>query len=706
MGSADAIHQSPHERRSLRRRMFAAEVLVAALAVVCFGTTLANSYCHDDVPIVEANPQVIGGGAWLAIWTTDYWGGAGTTWEDRDLLYRPVAVTSYRIVQAFFPAAAGPQHFVNVILHALLAVLVLRLGFRLTDDRRVAWVAGLLFAALPIHSEVVASIVGRADILATLGVVAAMLAHGRMVRCVDVRARLRWLLVSVVAVFVAMGAKESGIVAPICVVAIDWFFHRKALRQSAPSRWLSRSTLRRLWYVAIPVVVYLVLRINALDGAIVQAAPLTKTMNVLAGAPMGQRVLGAVQLWGMYWVKTAWPATLNIDYSINAVRLATSLFDPYVLVGVAVLFALVGWAIRQYRRGDSTVAWAFALCILCYLPTSNAFVLLRAFFAERIWYLPSVWVVILLAVGMAPLFHRTGVRVLLAIVLFAMAGRCVVRNSDWRDNRSLYAAAYRDHPDGVQALRLYGHLLAGSSEVEQGIALLRRAIDIDLGYTDAYRDLGRALLSVGKFDEALHALQTAEMQSPGHAPTVAALREAREAVAESRGDVLAAQRQRVAESPDDVAGHLSLVTMLRETGDLRGAIDHLRKNDSRFGGDAQWAYQYAVTLIMLNDLDGAIVQYRRAVQLAPKHIGANVELAMLLLERDTDDDIGQAWQYVRQVERIAPNDISVLVCRGELLAHDGKTKQAIESYRRAVAIEPKASPRRNALMARLRALGG
>jgi len=57
MGSADTIHQSPHERRLLHRRMFAAEVLVAALAVVCFGTTLANSYCHDDVPIVEARKQ-------------------------------------------------------------------------------------------------------------------------------------------------------------------------------------------------------------------------------------------------------------------------------------------------------------------------------------------------------------------------------------------------------------------------------------------------------------------------------------------------------------------------------------------------------------------------------------------------------------------------------------------------------------------------
>ncbi len=706
MGSSDGTDQLPAIEDSAHRRRAALTGVVALLAVFCFASTLGNDFCHDDVPIVEFNPQVVGPASWGAIWTTDYWGGAGTTWERRDLLYRPVAVTSYRIVQTLIPFAAGLQHCWNVVLHALVSMLVMRLAYRFTEDGPVAFVSGLLFAALPIHSEVVASVVGRADILAALGVVVAMLAHCQAMEAKDGRGRFFWSLGAAAAIFLAMGSKESGVVAAVCVVAADWFFHRRMRAERTSVRWLSAATLGRLWYVATPVVVYSVLRVNALDGFVVQSAPLTKTINVLSGAPIWQRLLGTIQLWGMYWVKTGWPQVLNIDYSINAVRLATGVLDLHVLAGIVVFFTLGVWGFRRFRAGDATVGFLFLLCVLCYLPTSNALVLLQAFFAERIWYLPSVWVVMLIAVAIGPFLRRVDVRVLLTIALAAMTGRCVVRNGDWKNNRTLSAAACRDHPNGAQALRLYGQALVGTGEVDRGISHLRRAIEIDLGYTDAYRDLGLAFLRAGRFGEALDVLQTAEMQVPGHGPTVAALGEARRAVIAGRGDAVVALRQRVAESPDDVAGQLLLVKMLRETADLSGAIAYLREHDSRFGRDARWAYEYAITLVMQNDLDGSILQYRRAVDLDSEHVGANVELAMLLLERDTGDDIAQAWDHVRRVERIAPDDVGVLVCRGELLAHDGKTIEAIEAYRRAVANEPDSSPRRNALVARLRTLGG
>lgn len=707
MDPSDVKHPPGYVPKAKRRMTLAAELSVAALAVICYATTLQNGYCHDDGPIVAANPQVLGVGPWHEIWTTDYWGGAGSIWEHRDLLYRPVAVTSYRVLHALLGDAAWPQHFLNIFLHALLAAMLVRLARRLTGDNRVAWIAGLLFAALAIHSEVVASVVGRADILASLGVVAAMLCHLRVMRSDRFRARFRWSVGVVTAVFVAMASKESGTVAPLCVFVADWFFHRQAaIRNAATGGWFSLATLRRLCYVAIPFAAYLALRLYALDGSIAQSAPLTKTINVLAGAPIWQRALGVVQLWGMYWVKTAWPQILNIDYSINAVRLATSVFNPHVLVGLVTSVALLAWAARRYRQGDPAVACLLALCVLCYLPTSNSLVLMRAFFAERVWYLPSVWVVMLVAVAVAPVVNVAVMRATLAVVLVAMVGRCWVRNGDWKNDRSLYAAAYRDHPNGAQALRLYGKTLAETADIEKGIVLLRRAIDIDLGYTDAYRDLGRALLTVGRYDDALSFLQTAEMQVPGHAPTIAALEQARRAVATSRADALAALRARVDEAPDDITANISLVQALRETADLRGAITHLKENQSRFERIAQWSRQYAITLVMLNDLDGAIAAYRRAAQLAPKDVASAVELAMLLLERNTTGDIDEAWKQVKRVEPYAANDVSLLVCRGELLAYNGNTKEAVEAYRRAIALEPEQSPRRNALIERLHTLGG
>lgn len=703
MRPTDTEYPEDSAKVSKDRCHFAAEIVAALVGVLCFAGTMTNGYCHDDGPIVATNPQVVGSASWKEIWTSDYWGAAGETWDQRDLLYRPVAVTSFRIIHALFPGSVWPQHALNILLHAILAILVVRISRRWHDDVRVAWFSGLLFAALPIHCEVVDSVVGRADLLAALGVLSAMLFYMRTTRT-RVH-RVFWYFVVSLSVFVAMASKESGVVASICVLATDWFCRRQS-QEGKNNRWFSAATLRRVCFLVVPVGVYVGLRLNAFDGAIVQSAPLTKTINVMVGAPVWQRVLGSVQLWGMYWIKTVWPRVLCIDYSINAVRLATGLFDPTVLAGLGVLILGALWAVRRARKGDLTVGCLLGLCVLCYLPTSNSFVLIRTFFAERVWYLPSVWAVMLIALGLSRVRKKRLVHAIFVVALATMVGRCWVRNGDWKNNRTLYAAAYRDHPNGAQALRLYGQVLVNQGEIDQGIVLLRRAIDIDLGYTDAYRALGRAYLALGKYKEALHFLLDAEMQAPGDATTQAALRRARKAVADRQGKTIQALRTRVANAPGDIEAHLKLVSALRDVGDLRGALDHLQKFHSRFAGNARWVHEQAVTLVMMNDLDQAINAYRQAVHLAPENVATTVELAMLLLERDKGGDVTEAWQVVRRAASIAPHDASVLVCQGELLAHDGKTKEAIRAYRRAIALEPSDSRRRNAMIARLRALGG
>ena len=145
------------------------------------------------------------------------------------------------------------------------------------------------------------------------------------------------------------------------------------------------------------MLVYFLLRYYALGGQLFQRPALTKTVNVLVDAPAWQHALGVVQLWGMYWAKTFWPAELCIEYSINAVRLATSIFDPYVLLGLVVTVGLAVISVRAWRRGRPQTAFIVLALMAAYLPTANAFVLIQVFFAERIWYLPSVWVALLVA---------------------------------------------------------------------------------------------------------------------------------------------------------------------------------------------------------------------------------------------------------------------------------------------------------------------
>lgn len=679
--------------------------MAAAAAIICYLNVLPNDFCYDDDPIVRFNEKVNEPGHWLTIWTTDYWYHTRDQSPNRDLLYRPVSLTSYRLVRAVTGTHPLPQHLVNILLHALVAVLIVRLCRRMGLSEAIGLAAGVLFAVLPIHSEVIAGVVGRADILATLGVLLALLAHRRSLLATVPSTTSSWRIAAAFAAFGAMGAKENGVsVIPLIVIWDAFLTRTRRASDVGPNLW-GWNTLRRLMYLFAPAALYFGLRYYALDGHFYQQPALTKTVNVLVDAPLWQHTLGVLQLWGMYWAKTFWPSLLCVNYSINSVRLATSPLDPHVVLGTLATVALIIVAVAGWRKNIPTAALLTAAIAVSYAPTANAFVLMQVFFAERVWYLSSVWAAVLIVFIAAPVLRVRAWRAVGIVLLLAMAARCWTRNVEWRDNRTLYAAAYRDHPDAVGCLHLYGQWLVNNGQYTDGVTLLNRAIDIDMGYTDAHRTLGQAHLRAGNWREAVRHLQIADMQVPGHHPTVAALQRASREVTLHEGEQLSRLAQTAEGRPDDVESEIEVIRKMRELGRVREAIDRFRLSESRFSTSALWQGEYAVTLVYLNDRDGAIVRYLRAIELAPDDPQRMVEVAMLLLERRQKDDLDQAWELAARASLLAPGAPFVLICRAELLALSGDLQGALAAYQDAIRALPPESDQRRALEQRARALG-
>ena len=506
----------------LPRRRARAETIVALVAIAAFLNVLPNDYCYDDFAIVADSAKINEPGGWSEIWTTDHWSAAKDDGPGRDLLYRPVSLSTHRLIRIGFGSGPFAHHLANVLLHACLCVMLVRLCRHVGGSERSAVIAGILFAVLPIHTEAVAPIVGRSDLLATFGVLCAVLAHRRSLGAGGSAAIVRWRFFAALAAFVALASKESGVAVIALVPLFDALWSKRdgnAGVESPPRR----RTLRRTLYLLAPLVLYIALRYHALDGTFYQTPPLTKTVNVLVDAPLWQRSLGVVQLWGIYWAKTVWPAVLSIKYTINSLRLATGPFDAHVLIGAFALMGLLALCVSTWKRGGKIFAVLTLALLVSYLPTSNVLVLMRVFVAERTWYLPSVWLVMIVALIAAPIMSRRITWVVFGLVAMAMIGRCWVRSSEWRNNGVLYAAAVTDQPHGAGALQLLGHWLVDRDGLIDGVGFLNRAIEIDPGFTDAHRSLGQAHLRAGNRPVALKHLQIADMQVRGHDPTVAAL---------------------------------------------------------------------------------------------------------------------------------------------------------------------------------------
>ena len=638
-----------------------AALVSAGVAILTYLNILPNDYAYDAKPVIEHNDLVTEPGQWLPIWTTDLWHAGRLDTPRRDLLFRPIALSSYRLVRQWAGPAPWPQHLLNLLLHAAVCVLVVWFARRLGLPPPGPLVAGVLFAVLPIHTDAVANLVGRADLLATLGVLGTLAWHDRA-QAPGLRpaTRAALLAAAMACAFVAMGAKESGVT--VVLLLPLWALLRPATASDGPAA----PPWRRLVgtaYVLLPLVAYLALRYHALDGQLTQQPPLTKTINVLVDAPPNLRVLGAVQLWGMYWAKTVWPATLCCEYAINAVRLARGVLHPQVLLGLAVTIGLAGWSVAAWRRGQRTPALLTLAVVASYLPTANALVLIQVFFAERIWYLPSVWVVLLGALALRPLYRRPAVRVALGLIVLAAAGRCWLRNADWRDNGQLFASAYAVHPDSVSARYLWGQWLTNHGQLEAGIDLLQQAVEIDLGFTDAHRALGWAYRRAGQLDGALHHFQLAVMHVPDDPQTQTALAEVRAELAGRDAERLQALEATAQAQSGDLAAQLAYLDALVQAAAYPQALAFVVAADGRMQSAAPWHAAVARLHLYAGQRDEAVDRYRRAVTQAPADAALAVELAMLLLERREGEDLSEAGRLLDQAAAAAPGDPRVLVGR-------------------------------------------
>jgi len=176
------------------------------LAFLMFGNTLPHGYNLDDEFVTKNHPFTSKGFAGIEeIFKSPYYSdNMGYSYE-----YRPVTHLSFAIEHQLFGEHPSISHFFNLVFYALSAgcVMFLIRGLFPSHGMAFSWLVTLLFIAHPLHTEVVASIKNREELLSLLGGLLAALALIKHLKS----GNIIWLILMAVALVAGLLAKLSVI---------------------------------------------------------------------------------------------------------------------------------------------------------------------------------------------------------------------------------------------------------------------------------------------------------------------------------------------------------------------------------------------------------------------------------------------------------------------------------------------------------------
>ncbi len=619
------------------RRHLIPMLIIAAAALAVFANSVGGDFVWaDHTIIVEGNGILHGADEWRRVFTKPLWSFAGGS-TGKGGYYRPVVSISYTLDHLLFGDQPAGYHVTNILLHCANSVLLFLLFATLFPRSKAPFLAALLFAVHPIHTEAVSWISGRTGLLAAFGMFLSLLLHARA------GGKPLRIAGSTAAFAFALGAKEVALVTPLLLAAIALF---------TPDKGKRKASFLALTPHLLIVPLYLFLRHGAL-GAFGTGSTAAIPFSVLI--PTMLRVLGG------YFRLLLIPFPQHTN---DAVLLSTGPFDSRALFALAFIGAAI-YGARRIGKGRREIAFGGAWIAVAMLPFLNIVPLLH-FRAERLLYLPSAGFLLVAGAlleewgawfvgrekraGLEPGVIVTGALALL------LGFATVSRNAVWKDDRTLFTDTLRKNAYAPEARYMLGYAAYQNGAYTDAVGLFRSSLALDPRYVAflptpwALANLGYAQYKMGDFAGAEPAFRQALSMIPdmerakfGLALSLGALGEHEEAMAIYRG---------------------------------------LIENDSTHV-DAR--YNLGLELEAKGENDAAEAEYRAIIGIDPDRKEAHTNLGSLLAREGRPTE---ALAEYREALRLAPDDPKLHFNVGLLFARSGQYAPAAVALREALRLDP------------------
>ncbi|XP_077373352.1 protein O-mannosyl-transferase TMTC3 [Festucalex cinctus] len=634
-------------------------LLLTGLVVACYWNSLFCGFVFDDVSAILDNKDLRPTTPLKNLFLNDFWG-TPMAEERSHKSYRPLTVLTFRLNYLLSELNPAYYHLLNVALHAVTCLLFLRVC-RLFLDRASGLVAALLFAVHPIHTEAVTGVVGRAELLSSIFLLAAFLAY---TKSTGVDHSIVWAPIAVTVVLVAAATlcKEQGItVVGICCVYEVFVAQRftlpvlldtlrQALRGKGAFPYTVLKMLLKLIVLVISTLLLVIVRVQVIQS---QLPVFTRFDNPAAVSPTPTRQLTFNYLLPV----NAWlllnPSELCCDWTMGTIPLVESALDQRnlaTLLFYALLGLLAYHSITCSRSSAKTVVMALSLIVLPFIPASNLFFPVGFVIAERVLYVPSMGFCMLVAHGFKVVSHKGYLKkmswLIIGVLLTTHAVKTFNRNWDWESEYTLFMSALKVNKNNAKLWNNVGHALENQNDYARALQFFLQATSVQPDDIGAHMNVGRTYKNLNKSKEAEDAYLVAKSLMPQIIPgkkyatrvapnhlnvyiNLANLIRANESRMEEADQLY---RQAISMRPDFKQAYISRGELLLKMNKLTEARDAYMRALELDRANADLWYNLAIVHIEMKEPSEALRNFEQALQLSPRHKLALFNSALLMQE--------------------------------------------------------------------------
>ncbi|MEP6493311.1 MAG: hypothetical protein ABJF01_11575 [bacterium] len=495
------------------------------VAIATYFSALKNQFPLDDA-VILAHPLIQSlrtlPGALVSPW-----------WYATNRLYRPFTLASFAVERAVVGPAPVYPHAVNIVLHALAVVLLACLLARFLPP--IGAVAGaLVFAVLPAHAEAVASIVGRAELLSAIALIALML-----VVTGDNPPSRRDRFLACLLSAIALASKESGAAAPALVFAAAW---ARPNQRPFAARWVVSAAVGTVALLAARLAV-----LGTLGGEM--------RNPVFRAVTDGERIRLALAMIPRSTEMLLLPVRPAIDYVPALIQLHHPASWAVVL-GLTLVVAVAAAMVFHLRRPSAAGlgAWITAATLA---PTANLLFAGGVLLAGRTLYSPSLGAAFVVGAIVARI--ATGrrvwpVRAAVGVLVVISASVTWREAAVWRSSETVIAEMQVRHPEDYRSFSHLGYTARDHGNDAEAVKQFRQAAERFPGDPEMLTDAATVALR-------LHDTTTAR----------------------------AWLEQAIAVSPRAARGRTRLMSILLAKGDTAGARRLLMEGLEREPSQETWA---------------------------------------------------------------------------------------------------------------------